>query len=63
MLIRNIVELLLVATFAIIGIVIYIYGNKKLKDVESDLHIRCKQDLPENTIEDVASIQEEYIES
>ena len=63
MLIRNIIELLLVAVLAISGITIYIYGKKQLKDVESCLHIMSRQDLPDNSVEDVASIKEEYIDS
>ena len=56
---RNIIEFLVIALLVLVGIIIYLYAGKRIKDAESDLTLRHRRDFNE-TIEDVPSIDEEY---
>ena len=51
MLIRNIVEIALIVILFIVGIVVYMYLNRRINDAESDLVIRKKKEIKED-IED-----------
>lgn len=50
MLTRNILEVALLLIAAVIGLSIYLYAGKKIKNVESDLVIRKKKDIKGETI-------------
>ena len=49
MLIRNIVEISLIIILFIVGIIIYFYLKRKIDDAESDLVIRKKKEIKEDT--------------
>ena len=49
MLIRNIIEIVLVIILFIVGIVIYLYLKRRINDAESDLVIRKKKEIKEDT--------------
>ena len=59
---RNIIEFLVIALLVLVGVIIYLYASKRIKDAESDLTLRHRRDFNE-TIEDVPSIDEEYKDS
>ena len=42
---RNKLEIIIVVIFLLSGLVIYLYASHKVKDVESDLSIRKKEDI------------------
>ena len=49
MLIRNIVEISLIIILFIVGIIIYFYLKRKIDDAESDLVIRKKKEIKEDS--------------
>ena len=49
MLIRNIIEIALIIILFIVGIVIYLYLKRRIHDAESDLVIRKKKEIKEDT--------------
>ena len=49
MLIRNIIEIALIIILFIVGIVVYLYLKRRINDAESDLVIRKKKEIKENT--------------
>mgnify|MGYP000897385707 CR=1 FL=1 len=50
-LLRNVIEIALIAIMLIVGIVAYLYLKRRIDDVESELEIRKKKEIKEN-IED-----------
>ena len=51
MLIRNIIEIALIIILFIVGIVVYLYLKRRINDAESDLVIRKKKEIKEDTEE------------
>ena len=49
MLIRNIIEIALIIILFIVGIVVYLYLKRRINDDESDLVIRKKKEIKEDT--------------
>ena len=49
MLIRNIIEIALIIILFIVGIVVYLYLKRRISDAESDLVIRKKKEIKEDT--------------
>ena len=49
MLIRNIIEIALIIILFIVGIVVYMYLNRRINDAESDLVIRKRKEIKEDT--------------
>ena len=49
MLIRNIIEIALIIILFIVGIVVYLYLIRRINDAESDLLIRKKKEIKEDT--------------
>ena len=49
MLIRNIIEIALIVVLFIVGIIIYLYLKRRIDDAESDLVIRKKKEIKEDT--------------
>jgi hypothetical protein len=45
MLLRNILEIALVGILLLLGLVIYLYTSRRVRDVESDMSIRKKKDI------------------
>ena len=54
MLIRNIVEIALIVILFIVGIIIYLYLKRRIDDAESDLVIRKKKEIKEDTFQKVS---------
>ena len=49
MLIRNIIEIALIIILFIVGIEVYMYLKRRINDAESDLLIRKKKEIKEDT--------------
>ena len=49
MLIRHIIEIALTIILFIVGIVVYLYLKRRINDAESDLVIRKKKEIKEDT--------------
>ncbi len=52
---RNFIEVIILLFLAIIGVAVYFFGNAKIRDAESDICIRRKEDILDN-MEDEADI-------